>query len=146
MSCCRNTPSRRTFLTAGGAATAAFTLAACSTGPEQETFSGGVFTEAVELDSLAVGASIQLVVGADQVLLHRETTDTIHAYSAVCTHQGCVVGANAEDPSGPFICPCHASNYDKLTGEAVAGPAQRPLTRHQTAIENGWVLVEVTEA
>ncbi len=146
MSCCKNSPTRRTFLAVSGAATAAATLAACTPTPEQESFSGGLLTQAIALEDLPPGDSIQLAVGANQVLIYRENDDTVHAYSAVCTHQGCVVGVNDDDPSAPFICPCHASNFDKTTGDAVAGPAQRPLTRHTTAIENGWILVKVEPA
>lgn len=146
MTCCRYTPSRRSFLAASGAATAVATLAACSPAPENESFSGGEFAQALQLADLATGSSVQLIVGTDHILLHRESEEVIHAYSAVCTHEGCIVGVNDEDPSGPFECPCHASNFDKLTGEAVVGPAKRPLTRHQTAIEDGWILVEVEQA
>lgn len=146
MSCCNKNPSRRSFLAAGGMATAAVTLGACASSPDQDTFSGGTFTQAITLEELPPGASLQLAVGASQVLIHRETDDTLHAFSAVCTHQGCIVGVNEADASAPFICPCHASNFDKLTGDAVAGPAQRPLTRHDTLVENGWVLVEVEQA
>lgn len=142
MSCCKNLSSRRSFLAAGGVATATFTLAACASDPEQETFSGGELTQAVQLDQLQPGDSVQVAVGKNQVLIHRETEDTIHAFSAVCTHQGCIVAANSAADE-PFACPCHASNFDKTTGEAVAGPAQLPLTRHNTAVEHGWILVEV---
>lgn len=147
MSCCKNFPTRRTFLMAtGAAATAGVALTACTPDAEQETFSGGTLTKAIELKDLAPGGSVQMAVGANQVLIYRENDDVVHAYSAVCTHQGCIVGVQEDDTSAPFICPCHASNFEKSTGEAIAGPAQRPLTRHNTAIENGWILVEVEPA
>ncbi len=145
MNCCKDTPSRRRFLAAGGATTAAVTLAACSSTLQQEEFTDGVFTRAVELAQLPTGSSIQLTVGGSQVLLYRQSEHTVHAYSAVCTHQGCIVDAS-DEASAPFACPCHASHFDKATGEATAGPAKTPLTRHKTSIENGWVLVEVEEA
>lgn len=147
MSCCKKLPNRRTFLAAtGAAATAAVALSACSPGPEQDTFSGGALTKALALDDLQPGESVQMAVGVNQVLIHRESQDVVHAYSAVCTHQGCIVGVKDHDASSPFVCPCHASNFDKLTGDAIAGPAQRPLTRHETAIEDGWILVQVEPA
>lgn len=142
MSCCKGSPSRRSFLAAGGVATTILTFSGCASEPEQELFTGGELTRAVELAQLPPGDSVQLAVGAHQVLIHRESNDTIHAFSAVCTHQGCIVGVN-NDVNAPFVCPCHSSTFDKVTGEAVAGPAQLPLTRHNTVIEHGWVLVEV---
>lgn len=144
MSCCQDMPSRRTFLATGGATAASLTLAACSPGLQQERFTDGVFTKAIELAQLPSGSSLQLAVGSSQVLIYRESDDIIHAYSAVCTHQGCIVGTNNER-SSPFVCPCHASQFDKVTGEAITGPAKAPLTRHATLIEEGWILVEVEE-
>src|SRR5699024_2174848 len=145
MSCCKGKPSRRAFLAAGGASTAAVTFAACSSTVQQEEFIGGVFTRAMKIAQLPAGSSIQLTVGGSQVLLYRESETTVHAYSAVCTHQGCIVGVS-EEGAAPFVCPCHASHFDKVTGEATSGPAKTPLTRHKTSIENGWILVVVEEA
>ena len=147
MSCCKKLPNRRTFLVASGAAaTAAVALTACTSDPDQETFSGGTLTKALALEDLAPGSSAQMAVGANQVLIYRERAEVVHAYSAVCTHQGCIVGANDDGASPSFVCPCHASHFEKLTGKAVSGPAQRPLMRHKTAIEDGWILVEVEPA
>lgn len=146
MNCCKKLSTRRTFLAASGVAATTVALVGCSNEPEQDVFSGGSLTQALPLEDLAVGSSVQMAVGANQVLIFRETTDVVHAYSAVCTHQGCIVGVQDNGASAPFVCPCHASNFDKLTGEAIAGPAQRPLTRHATAIEDGWIMVEVEPA
>lgn len=146
MSCCQNRPSRRTFLAAGGFATAAATLAACASEPEREDFSGGEMTPALAIEDLPVGESVQMAVGANQLLIYREDEQVVHAYSAVCTHEGCIVGVGENEPSEPFVCPCHASNYDKLSGEPVAGPAPLPLTRHDAKITDGWIHVEVEPA
>lgn len=146
MSCCKNNPSRRSFLVAGGVATAAVSLAACATEPEQEHFSGGEMTPALALDELPVGESVQMAVGANQMLIFRESDQTVHAYSAVCTHEGCIVGVGGNAANEPFVCPCHASNYDKPTGEPIAGPAPSPLTRHSTSIADGWIHVDVEPA
>lgn len=49
------------------------------------------------------------------------------AYSAICTHLGCVVFA-ALNNNGQIGCPCHASRFDPAKGAAViGGPAPRPL-------------------
>ena len=100
-------------------------------------------TQAMALDDLPVGESVQMAVGANQMLIYRENAETVHAYSAVCTHQGCIVGVGENESSSPFVCPCHASNYDKVSGASIAGPAPSPLTRHNASIEDGWILVEV---
>ncbi len=63
------------------------------------------------------------------------------AFSRVCTHQGCTVSLNKNleavavafnyRSSQPVLtCPCHFSVFDPAqAGEAVSGPAVRPLRR-----------------
>lgn len=49
------------------------------------------------------------------------------AYSAICTHLGCVVGATL-NAKGEIACPCHNSQFDPANQAAVVGgPAPRPL-------------------
>jgi Rieske Fe-S protein len=46
-------------------------------------------------------------------------------FSSHCTHLGCFIH---EFKEGKFICPCHGSEFT-LDGEAVKGPAYKPLER-----------------
>jgi rieske iron-sulfur protein len=56
-----------------------------------------------------------------------DNVDSFVAFSAICTHLGCVVNARLHD-SGNIICPCHASQFDPLnSAEVVSGPAARRL-------------------
>jgi len=49
------------------------------------------------------------------------------AYSAICTHLGCVVGGTL-NAKGEIACPCHNSQFDPANKAAVVGgPAPRPL-------------------
>jgi len=49
------------------------------------------------------------------------------AYSAICTHLGCVVGGTL-NAKGEIACPCHNSQFDPANNAAVVGgPAPRPL-------------------
>lgn len=69
------------------------------------------------------------------------------AFSRVCTHQACIVNLNRDSEaiafafnyrsSGPaLVCDCHLSVFAPLrAGEAVSGPALRPLPRVQLAAE-----------
>jgi rieske iron-sulfur protein len=53
--------------------------------------------------------------------------DGLVAYSAICTHLGCVV-ASQLNAQGQIACPCHGSRFDPANGGAVVGgPASRPL-------------------
>jgi Rieske Fe-S protein len=74
-----------------------------------------------------------LVTG--DVVITRSGTD-VHAFSAICTHQGCTVNKIA---GGTIDCPCHGSKFDAATGQVVAGPAPSPLAPVQVIVKNGEV-------
>lgn len=57
----------------------------------------------------------------------RRSVDGVAAYSAICTHQGCEVGA-WDVETKTLWCPCHDSKYDpRDSGRVVGGPAPRRL-------------------
>ena len=73
-----------------------------------------------------------------QSVLVRLQSGEIVAYSAVCTHQACVVAYK----DGKLACPCHGSVFDPAEGAAVLnGPANRPLPRIKTEIRGGEVFL-----
>jgi cytochrome b6-f complex iron-sulfur subunit len=80
-----------------------------------------------------------------------------HAVSAVCTHLGCTVRAEAlpqpqtlEVGGAPmrvthrFACPCHGSKYSG-DGRNVAGPAPRPLAWYELSVspDDGQLVVDL---
>jgi cytochrome b6-f complex iron-sulfur subunit len=82
----------------------------------------------------------------DQRLFVFREGNTFHAISAVCTHLGCTVRAEAlprpeeKTVEGKplrlthrFLCPCHGSKYTGDGGN-VSGPAPRPLTWYQLSL------------
>lgn len=46
------------------------------------------------------------------------------AFTAVCTHLGCVVAW--QEQAGEFLCPCHGGRFS-ADGQVLAGPPPRPL-------------------
>jgi cytochrome b6-f complex iron-sulfur subunit len=66
--------------------------------------------------------------------------DGLAAFSAVCSHLGCLV--NYHKDKKEFICPCHGGRYD-LSGKNIAGPPPAPLTKLPVRVERGMVLVGV---
>ncbi len=51
----------------------------------------------------------------------------ITAFSAVCTHLGCLVKWMPNE--GTFFCPCHAGKFD-ANGVNISGPPPTPLTAY----------------
>ncbi|MCS7136085.1 MAG: Rieske 2Fe-2S domain-containing protein [Nitrososphaerota archaeon] len=63
------------------------------------------------------------------------------AYSAVCTHLGCIVSYKSEE--GVLFCPCHAGYFDPTNGKVISGPPKKPLPEVKLRIdENGDIYAE----
>ena len=95
---------------------------------------GGGGRMLVALDRVPVGGGV--VLAQDKVVVTRPTADAVHAFSAVCTHQGCTVNAVA---GNAIDCPCHGSNFDATTGAVRHGPASRPLPAVAVTVRSGKV-------
>lgn len=67
-------------------------------------------------------------------LLH-EQDGSFRAFSAVCTHAGCIVDLGG----GEFVCPCHGGTYSASTGEVTGGPPPSPLSRLDVRVIDGDV-------
>lgn len=59
------------------------------------------------------------------------------AFSAICTHAGCVV-----DFTGSAIyCPCHAGYFSPSNGSVQGGPPPTPLPEYGVSIQGGGLYV-----
>jgi len=71
-----------------------------------------------------VGSKPAIVVNTEQGL---------RAYSAICTHLGCIVAF--DDLSGTIVCPCHDGRFSPATGAVVSGPPPAPLPPIEVVVE-----------
>ena len=96
-------------------------------------------TKIVALSAFPVGSTMQFTApdGAPAYLFR--TKAGVFAYSAVCTHQGCIVGYN---PATKHLeCPCHSGKFDPANGGAVlAGPPPAPLASYKVAIQGNSIV------
>lgn len=61
-----------------------------------------------------------------------------HAFSSVCTHQGCQVRNVTETE---IVCPCHSSMFSTTTGEVLGGPATEPLPEYSVSESSGELTI-----
>jgi Rieske Fe-S protein len=64
------------------------------------------------------------VVQSASVVVCQPSAGVYKAYSAVCTHQGCLVARVADNQ---ITCPCHGSVFSATDGSVVNGPAKTAL-------------------
>ena len=109
---------------------------------------GGMQSEApkktAKLTGTVLGAASEIPVGggkiytAARVVVTQPARGQYRAFSAVCTHVGCIMSKVAD---GTIDCPCHGSEFTITTGAVVTGPAPAPLPRKQIKIVNGMVVL-----
>ncbi len=70
----------------------------------------------------------------DPALVVKLSSGGYACFDAVCTHNGCRVGWDAQD--GVMLCPCHGAAFDPNNHAAVIqGPTDTPLMELPIAID-----------
>jgi len=105
--------------------------------------SGGATTGAGSAgEALADTADIPVgggVVFADQdVVVTQPVAGEFKAFTATCTHQGCVVDEVAD---GTINCPCHGSKFAVADGSVAGGPASSPLAEKAIAVQGSSIML-----
>ncbi|GAA3741129.1 hypothetical protein GCM10022239_16060 [Leifsonia bigeumensis] len=154
--------TRRSLITTGGAAvlgSSALVLAACAPAPLRPDTDGTngtdgtrsqvppdhipvasplpPGTELVQVTEIPVGGTASVTVSGQDILLAQPAEGDVVAFSAICTHQGCLVAAIMDE----FDCSCHGSRFEAATGAVLAGPAVRPLNPIAVTIAGGAVVI-----
>jgi Rieske Fe-S protein len=146
--------TRRAF---GGAALLGITtpvLVACG-GDEEPSASGGSGSSSpsesepsASQDTEGSGATAGLVAAADvpvgggvilkeeELVVTQPSEGSFKGFSAICTHQGCLLAAVAD---GEISCNCHGSVFSAEDGSVVNGPATDPLQAVAVAVEGDQV-------
>lgn len=132
-----NTMARRSVLAAGAVGVgAAGLLAACggddepaaSTPEPSSTSAAPSGSEAPGAGALATTAEIPVGGGkiftAQSVVVTQPAAGDFKAFSAKCTHQGCLV---SQVQDGEIICTCHQSRFSASDGSVLGGPAPSAL-------------------
>lgn len=136
--------TRRTVLATGAAGTAALLMGCGEYGDDngsdsvEEASPGDAGTGGGE--ELARTADIP--VGGGRIFKDRKVVVTqpeegdFKAFSAVCTHQGCIVSSVSDET---INCACHGSKFKIADGAVARGPATRPLPAEEITVSGNSI-------
>ena len=131
--------TRRTTLTGAAAAGVGVPLLAACGG----SGGGSAASEPSAASGQELGPASDVPVGggkiyADQkIVVTQPTQGTFEGFSAICTHQGCLVATVAD---GTINCTCHGSKFSIQNGAVENGPATTPLARVQVKDDGGQIV------
>jgi Rieske Fe-S protein len=142
-------PSRRALL-AGAGVTCAAMLTGCTTHDASSggstAASGGTATSAggsapatgSAAAAGALAATSQVpdgggkIIDGKHIVITQPESGSFRAFSAICTHQGCIVSSVSK---GTINCPCHGSKFSIKDGSVINGPAPSPLASIAIKVE-----------
>jgi len=148
---------RRTLLrSAGGGAVAASLLVGC--GSDDEPSASGGSDDGANGDTggghnghdghggqggqqLASTSEIDVgggVIVDEKYVVTQPSSGEFKAFSAICTHQGCVLASVADNT---ISCNCHGSAFSAEDGSVINGPAETPLGEEQITVEGNKILL-----
>ena len=113
------------------------------------TQSGGTQSEKpkkAKLTGIVLGAASEIPLGggkifkAAKVVVTQPARGQYKAFSAVCTHVGCIMSAVT---NRTIDCPCHGSQFTITNGAVIpgTGPAPSPLPQKRIKIVDGNVIL-----
>ena len=104
----------------------------------------GIWLAVAPVTDIAPGSAMRFVTPNLIGHLVRYSDGSFTAFSAACTHMGCITNWNAGQHT--FDCPCHNGRFDDH-GQAITNrPAYRPLPQILTRITNDQVEVFVPQS
>ncbi|MFI7243997.1 Rieske (2Fe-2S) protein [Streptomyces qinglanensis] len=126
--------TRRTVLCGAALAALGLTTAGCGGDSGKDT-SGSAPDEPVELgDAEAVPVGGAKLYAEQKVLVAQPEKGDFKGFSAICTHQGSVLG---EIDGEVAVCPLHGSRFHVDSGKVAQGPATEALPAVPVKVEQG---------
>lgn len=124
---------------AGGTPSSGGTTSAPTTAPTSAPSSSG--TPSSGGGGAVLGPVGDVPVGGgkvfDKIVVTQPKAGEFKAFTAVCTHAGCLVRTVENNT---INCPCHGSKYSAEDGSVQGGPAPAPLAAVQVTVQGGNIL------
>jgi Rieske Fe-S protein len=142
--------TRRAVLGGVAAVGAGAILAACGSDEPKSSGGGGNETSGdggssgdsggggalATTDEIPVGGGT--VFQKEKIVVTQPKEGEFKAFTAICTHQGCTVGAVNGDT---IQCNCHGSQYNAADGKVKKGPAPKALAPKKVTVEGDKLIV-----
>jgi cytochrome b6-f complex iron-sulfur subunit len=81
----------------------------------------------------------KVVALAGKPVIVINTDQGVRAYSAICTHLGCIVAWN--ESARAIVCPCHDGRFNASTGAVISGPPPAPLAPVNATVEEDKIFL-----
>ena len=89
-------------------------------------------------DDIPVGQGKVVAMGSRPVMVINGAQG-VKAFSAICTHLGCIVAY--DETLNHIVCPCHDGHFNPVTGAVLSGPPPAPLAAVNVAVENKQIFL-----
>jgi cytochrome b6-f complex iron-sulfur subunit len=107
--------------------------------PARRTAEGTSRTLVGTVKDLPAGQAKVLPVNDKPVIVVNTAQGGVKAFSATCTHLGCVVQWNQSKQI--IVCPCHDGRFNPVTGAVISGPPPAPLPPVRVLVESDQIFV-----
>ena len=126
-----------------GSSSSAPSSSAPSSSSDSSTAPSSSATSSAPAAGTELAATSEIPVGGGKVfpdhklVVTQPTSGQFKGFSAVCTHQNCVV---ADVGNGTINCGCHGSKFKIADGSVANGPASSPLAAAEITVQGGKIL------
>lgn len=107
--------------------------------PRSTNAGTGAPVEVGAQEDFPVGTSKVVSVNDKPVIVVNSKAGGVKAFSAICTHLGCIVAWNARKNS--IECPCHDGFFNPVTGAVISGPPPKSLPGYEVVVRDGKILI-----
>ncbi|MGW0172659.1 Rieske (2Fe-2S) protein [Rhodococcus sp. NPDC003322] len=120
--------SRRAFVT-GACAAGCLAIAGCGSGGASGSAPEASGPVQVPVGDVPVGGGV--ILASNRVVVTQPESGIFRAFSAVCTHDRCLVSRIS---NGLIVCGCHGSAFSVTDGSVVRSPAQKALPQRSVEL------------